>query len=72
MDGLESTRRIREFEHTKAHRPATVIALTGLASEDVQREAYASGIDVFMTKPVRLKTLEDTISNIDSESAKTR
>ncbi|KAK8088511.1 hypothetical protein PG997_003472 [Apiospora hydei] len=64
MDGLESTRRIREFEHTKAQRPATVIALTGLASEDVQREAYASGIDVFMTKPVRLKTLEDTISNI--------
>ncbi|KAK8138064.1 Hybrid signal transduction histidine kinase A [Apiospora sp. TS-2023a] len=64
MDGLESTRRIREFEHTKDQRPATVIALTGLASEDVQREAYASGIDVFMTKPVRLKTLEDTISNI--------
>ncbi|KAK6842946.1 hypothetical protein PG987_003806 [Apiospora arundinis] len=64
MDGLESTRRIREFEQTKAQRPATVIALTGLASEDVQREAYASGIDVFMTKPVRLKTLEDTISNI--------
>ncbi|KAK8019977.1 hypothetical protein PG990_005115 [Apiospora arundinis] len=64
MDGLESTRRIREFEQAKAQRPATVIALTGLASEDVQREAYASGIDVFMTKPVRLKTLEDTISNI--------
>jgi CheY-like chemotaxis protein len=39
-----------------------IIALTALASESVQQEAFASGIDVFLTKPVRLKELGDIIT----------
>lgn len=57
MDGLESTRQIRAFERTKGLRPATIVALTGLASASAQQEAFASGVDVFLTKPVRLKEL---------------
>ncbi|ORY60866.1 uncharacterized protein BCR38DRAFT_496783 [Pseudomassariella vexata] len=57
MDGLESTRRIREFERTQRLAPVTIFALTGLASASTQKEAFASGIDLFMTKPVRLKQL---------------
>lgn len=57
MDGLESTRRIRAFERTKGLRPAVIVALTGMASASVQQEAFASGVDLFMTKPVRLKEL---------------
>jgi CheY-like chemotaxis protein len=43
MDGLESTRRIREHEQTRQLAPATIIALTGLASASARQEAFASG-----------------------------
>jgi CheY-like chemotaxis protein len=62
MDGLESSRGIRHFEHAHNLTPALIIALTGLASESTQREAFASGIDLFLTKPARLKELGDIIT----------
>ncbi|KAJ3464269.1 hypothetical protein MRS44_009055 [Fusarium solani] len=57
MDGFEATRRIRAFEQRHGLRPALILALTGLASEEAQREAVVSGVDLFLTKPVRLKEL---------------
>jgi CheY-like chemotaxis protein len=57
MSGLESSREIRRFEQEEASKPVTIIALTALASEAVQKEAFASGINFFLTKPVRLKEL---------------
>ncbi|KAI1880125.1 hypothetical protein JX265_001746 [Neoarthrinium moseri] len=57
MDGLESTRRIRELEGTRRLRPSKIIALTGLVSANAQQEAFASGVDMYMTKPVRFKDL---------------
>lgn len=57
MDGLESTRQIRAFEQAQNLQPATIIALTGMASASARQEAFASGIDLFLTKPVRLKEL---------------
>ncbi|KAL4924632.1 uncharacterized protein BDV17DRAFT_208226 [Aspergillus undulatus] len=64
MDGFESTRQIRAFENTlEKHERATVIALTGVAQADLQREAIGSGMDLFLTKPVRLNTLSNVITN---------
>jgi CheY-like chemotaxis protein len=57
MDGLTSTRKIRAHERANNLKPAKVIALTGLASAQAQQEAYSSGVDTFMTKPVKLKEL---------------
>ncbi|KAJ6140226.1 hypothetical protein N7471_006712 [Penicillium samsonianum] len=58
MDGLESTRRIREFEkESKTKSRVTIVALTGLAQADVQRDAFRSGMDMFLTKPVRMDIL---------------
>ncbi|KAM0425071.1 hypothetical protein ACHAPT_009630 [Fusarium lateritium] len=57
MDGFEATRRIRAFEQRHGLKPALILALTGLASEEAQREAVVSGVDLFLTKPVRLKEL---------------
>jgi CheY-like chemotaxis protein len=57
MDGLESTRQIRAFERAKGLRPAIIVALTGMSSASAQQEAFASGVDLFLTKPVRLKEL---------------
>ncbi|KAF7714153.1 Signal transduction histidine kinase-related protein [Penicillium ucsense] len=58
MDGLESTRQIRRFEGSlKPHARVVIVALTGVAQADTQREAMASGMDLFLTKPVRLQTI---------------
>ncbi|KAF7530870.1 hypothetical protein G7054_g9416 [Neopestalotiopsis clavispora] len=62
MDGLESTRNIRALEATKQLAPTKVIALTGLVSADAQEEAFASGVDMYMTKPVRFKHLSSVLS----------
>lgn len=61
MDGLESTRHIRAFEHQHKLPPVSIIALTGLASESAQQEALGSGVNAFLTKPVRLKTLGEAL-----------
>lgn len=58
MDGFEATRRIRAFEReTRAPEPTPIFALSGLASAEAQKEAFASGIDLFLSKPVKLKEL---------------
>lgn len=62
MDGMESTRRIREFEKENGLTKSNVIALTGLASAQAQQEAEASGIDVFMPKPVKFAALKQLLT----------
>ncbi|KAF7595945.1 hypothetical protein BBP40_004091 [Aspergillus hancockii] len=67
MDGLESTREIRLFEkmHQESsdpctdstNKPATIIALSGLGSAPVRQEAINSGVDLFLSKPVRFQEL---------------
>lgn len=58
MDGLESSRQIRAFENTlKSHDRVPIIALTGVAQAEVQRNAIASGMNLFLTKPVRLDAI---------------
>jgi len=63
MDGLEATRKIREWEQTKAdgsHIP--VIALTAGALKEEQQRALESGMDEFMSKPIERKKLEAYMS----------
>lgn len=56
QQGLTATTGITTVT-TTAHRPARIIALTGLASAAAQTEAFASGVDVYLTKPVRFRDL---------------
>ncbi|CCF37041.1 histidine kinase [Colletotrichum higginsianum] len=63
MDGFEATRQIRAHERLLALKPATIIALTGLASNDSQNEAFGSGMDLFLTKPVKLKELSSILKS---------
>ncbi|KUI71058.1 Peroxide stress-activated histidine kinase mak2 [Cytospora mali] len=58
LDGIQATRRIREHEQANRIQPTTVIALTGLGSASIRRDATASGVNVFLTKPVKLKSLK--------------
>lgn len=58
MDGLTSSREIRRFERVNGCVPATIIALTGAASPAARQEAFSSGIDRYLTKPVPMKALK--------------
>jgi CheY-like chemotaxis protein len=58
MDGMTSTRLIREFEDKNTIEPAHIIVLTGLTSANAKLEAWASGVDDFLTKPVDFSKLE--------------
>jgi len=64
MDGLEATRLIRAHERDLSLRPVTIIALTGLASSEAQQEAHASGVNLFLIKPVRLGDLEVVLRGV--------
>jgi len=58
MDGLMSTRKIREWEVEQKIRKANIFALTGLASSSAREEAFSSGVDRFLVKPVKFKELK--------------
>jgi CheY-like chemotaxis protein len=58
MDGMSATRAIRQYEQEYNISRCCIIALTGLASASAKLEAWNSGIDHFMTKPVNFKALE--------------
>ncbi|KAG6009365.1 hypothetical protein E4U21_002675 [Claviceps maximensis] len=65
MDGFEATRHIRGIEIERGLHRCTIFALTGLASADAQQEAFTSGIDLFLTKPVKLAELSQILSAQD-------
>jgi CheY-like chemotaxis protein len=58
MDGITATRMIREFEREEELEAVMVVALTGIVTEEKQREAEACGINKFFAKPVRLNALD--------------
>ncbi|KAJ9656733.1 hypothetical protein H2198_004737 [Neophaeococcomyces mojaviensis] len=64
MDGLESTRRIREYEkETKAEKRATIIAITGVGDANVKAQCMDMGFNQFLTKPVKFKTLQQILEH---------
>jgi CheY-like chemotaxis protein len=74
MDGLESTRQIRAYERDNSLPPVTIIALTGVASSETQQEAHASGVNLFLIKPVRLADLDVVLKGVvtSEEGAKAK
>ncbi|EAW09112.1 putative sensor histidine kinase/response regulator [Aspergillus clavatus NRRL 1] len=74
MDGLESSREIRLFEQMhreggsnaghSSFKPTTIIALSGLGSAPVRQEAFNSGVDLFLSKPIRFQELVKQIDDL--------
>ncbi len=60
MNGLDTTRAIRDQEESGFHVP--VIAMTASAFEDDRRACNESGMDGFLSKPVRLAQLRTSLS----------
>lgn len=78
MDGLEATRRIRQWERLK-QRDARIpiFALTASAYDSDRKACYAAGMDEFLSKPVNfqdlnsllIKWLPDLLSHASSEAS---
>ena len=63
MNGMDSARGIRKLEKERGQKPAMIIALTGLASASVRQEAFSSGINFFLTKPVSFNELRKFLND---------
>jgi len=63
MDGYEAVQRIRAYESNHHMTPAKIIAVTALQSEAAQTEAFGSGFDMFLSKPIKLKSLAKIIQD---------
>jgi CheY-like chemotaxis protein len=64
MNGFEATREIRKFEkEEKVSCAARIAALTGLGSENSRQEAFASGTNLFLTKPVKLGEIKKLLAH---------
>jgi CheY-like chemotaxis protein len=61
VDGLESTRIIRQNENL---REIPVIALTAFSTEGFRRAAHDTGFDGYLTKPVDFDRLHDLIGRL--------
>jgi CheY-like chemotaxis protein len=60
MGGQDATRHIRGNVRLK-HQPV-IVAVTGYALTGVRESCYQSGMNEFLTKPVSLDGLRDTIA----------
>lgn len=61
VDGLESTRLIRQNENLK---DIPVIALTAFSTEGFRRAAHDTGFDGYLTKPIDFGRLVDLIGRL--------
>ena len=63
MDGLQATRAIREMEAKKGgHTP--IVALTAHSSAEDRERCLASGMDAYLTKPLKTQLLKDILKDI--------
>lgn len=62
MDGLVSASKIRQFEQENNLQPTCITAVTGVASESMQQQALAAGINDYLIKPLSLGGLKKLMS----------
>ena len=69
MDGFEATRKIREFEKTMRHeKRVPIVALTANALKDDEIRCMESGMDDYLSKPLRDIDLEKMLRKWLSEA----
>lgn len=66
MDGIEATRMIRKH---CAHQPV-IIALTANAMQEHRDECLAAGMDDFLSKPIKVPVLFNTLKKIFSQTVR--
>ncbi|MBE0485653.1 ATP-binding protein [Marinobacter sp.] len=62
LDGYGATRVIREWEQSNGQSGTPIIALTADVSQETKERCLASGMNDYITKPVRREGLHDVLS----------
>ncbi|KAJ5295991.1 hypothetical protein PENANT_c001G11481 [Penicillium antarcticum] len=62
MDGVTSSSKIREHEKENSLPPTCIMAITGVASAEMQQQAKSAGIDDYLVKPVSLRALKKVMN----------
>ncbi len=62
MDGLETTKRIRQYEREAGIGRTPVVAMTAYAMDEDRQRCLASGMDDYLSKPIDIKAIEKTLS----------
>ena len=66
MNGVETTRHIRELERNKGVGSVTpIIALTGDQHNKIARDCFLAGMNHFIPKPVTTRNLEMIINQVE-------
>jgi len=65
MDGLEATRKIREFEAANPDRnPVHICAITANTTPEDEEKCYKAGMNSYISKPFRLEELTRILNHI--------
>lgn len=64
MDGFEAALAIRRFEQASGSPRAIIVAVTGLGDTAAQEKSFTSGMDLFLTKPVKMKELSEILKRV--------
>ncbi|KAL2170746.1 hypothetical protein VTG60DRAFT_4494 [Thermothelomyces hinnuleus] len=68
MNGFEATKEIRQLEIAAGVPRSRIVALTGLRNDVNGDEAVASGLDLFLTKPVKMSTVRELLDEVQTGS----
>ena len=68
MDGVEATRRIREYEQSSNSPAVPIVALTACTSGEIANRCVNSGFSAYMAKPVTKKTVLGALASFTSTS----
>jgi len=69
MDGIEACQAIRSWEKQHEEIKIPIIALTADVLDSTRERCIDAGMDLFMTKPVKLDRLSDVLNKFSKESA---
>ncbi len=68
MDGLDATRAIRLKEQTPGYGHIVIVAMTAFATKEYHDKCFESGMDGYVTKPVRIDELNKTLEPLLAET----
>ena len=68
LDGIETTKIIRESENYRHVQNIPIIALTAYAMAGDKDKCLAAGMDSYLAKPVDIKALAKRLKNLTADS----